>query len=129
MTKTILAIGLGVVTALGGCGSFGSLASGDSGFFGRQGLRGSASEVEGIRFRTRTNSTSDDDRSFTSSTRGAERSLPAAIQAGQAESVRYCLERFGGSEIIWELGPDRELEDINLDDSGALVLTGRCIAR
>ncbi|MGB3556175.1 MAG: hypothetical protein WBA25_16225, partial [Jannaschia sp.] len=48
---------------LGGCG-FSGIGSGDSGLFGGGGLRGTAQDVEGIRFRTRIGPTTEDDRGF-----------------------------------------------------------------
>lgn len=113
---------------LAGCG-FSGIGSGDSGLFGPSGVRGSSEQVQGIRFRSRVSVTSDDDRNFAVSTAGAGRGISGAIEAGQLEAVRYCLKRFGGSEIAWTYGPDQDVETIQLNDSGALVLTGQCIAR
>ena len=113
---------------LGGCG-FSGIGSGDSGLFPRGGLRGSVEEVDGLRFRSRVTSLGEDDRGFAVRTRGAGRALSAAAEAGRTEAVRYCLTRFGGSEIAWLAGPDREITQMAIEDDGALLLTGRCIAR
>lgn len=123
-----IALALTGAVLLTGCG-FSGLGSGDSGLFPRGGLRGSSEQVEGIRFRSRLNVVSEDDRSFAVSVRSAGRDLGAAREAGRIEAVRYCLRVFGGTEILWENGPDRPLEEIALADDGALVLTGRCISR
>ncbi|SFJ28497.1 hypothetical protein [Jannaschia pohangensis] len=128
----MLALGLGV----SGCGAFDSLSSGASGFSGGSGpfsggggIRGSASEVDGIRFRTRLSKDSEDRRSFTTATRGASRNVTAALEAGRVEAVEYCLRNFGGSEIEWSIGPDRPIEEVTPDESGALILAGRCVTR
>ena len=119
-------IGLLVALALlTGCGA---IASGDSGLFSGRGLRGSQQEVEGIRFRSRVTSSPEDRRRFTVATRGAGRALAQAVEAGRIEAIRYCLTRYGGSNIEWAQGPDRPAEQIALTD-GVLVLSGRCLAR
>lgn len=116
--------------SLGGCGRISSLTSGASGpFSGGGGLRGSANEIDGTRFRTRVDSNRDDPRAFFTSTRGAGRDISGAMEAGRVEAVRHCLTRFGGSEIVWAQGPDRPVEQIALDPSGVLVLSGRCVTR
>lgn len=125
--KTILTGAL--VLALAGCGTLGSLSSGASGPFSGGGLRGAQNEIGGTRFRTRIGTDRADPRAFTTSTRGAGRDLASAAEAGRVEAVRHCLTRFGGSEIQWAQGPDRPIEEIALADSGALVLSGRCITR
>ncbi|SDZ03931.1 hypothetical protein SAMN05444004_105137 [Jannaschia faecimaris] len=128
MKVTVLVVGAAL--SLSGCGAFGSLSSGASSpFSGMGGMRGSQSEIEGIRFRTRVSAVSEDKRGFTTMTRGAARNLTAAAEAGRVEAVEYCIRRFGGSEIIWTAGPDREPEQMPLDTSGALVLAGACVTR
>jgi len=116
---------LAALIALTGCGGIGS---GDSGLFGGRSLRGSAQEVEGIRFRSRVTSETEDRRSFSVATRGAGRALPQAVEAARIEAIRHCLTRYGGSNIDWTQGPDRPVEQIALPD-GVLVLSGRCLAR
>ncbi|PWJ12480.1 hypothetical protein [Jannaschia seohaensis] len=116
---------LAAAMALTGCGGIGS---GDSGLFGGRSLRGSAEEVQGIRFRSRVTSPGEDARRFMVATRGADRAPPQAVEAARIEAVRYCLTRYGGSNIEWTEGPDRPVEEIPLED-GVLVLSGRCLAR
>ncbi|CTQ49635.1 hypothetical protein [Jannaschia donghaensis] len=127
----ILGLGIATTLALSGCGTLGSLSSGASSPFsgGGGGLRGSQSEIDGIRFRTRVSSVTADDRGFTTLTRGAGRDLAAAAEAGRVEAVEYCIRRFGGSEITWTLGPDRPAGETPLDQAGALILAGTCISR
>lgn len=129
MTKTMIFAGLVCALALGGCGRLGGIGSGASGLFGGQGIRGKSQEVNGIRFRSRVTAISEDDRQIAITTNGAGRDLATAAEAGRLAAVEYCLGRFGGSEIVWTAGPDREIEAIALDESGALVLQGTCVAR
>lgn len=118
-----------IAIALTGCGNFASLSSGDSGLLPRGGFRGAPTEIDGVRFRTRISATSEDRRSFATSTRSAGRSLEGALESGRVRAVQYCLNRFGGSNIEWAVGPDRPVAEVALDESGALVLSGRCITR
>lgn len=126
MKLTVVLLG---ALALAGCGTIGSLSSGASSPFGGGGLRGAQNELDGTRFRTRIGGNRDDRRAFVTATRGAGRNLVGAVEAGRVEAVRFCLMRFGGSEIAWAQGPDRPIEQIALDGSGALVLSGRCVTR
>ncbi|GIT92917.1 hypothetical protein JANAI62_33750 [Jannaschia pagri] len=114
--------------SLSACGSSG-IGSGDSGLFSQGGLRGSSQDVQGIRFRSRVRADGDDDRFFTVSTAGAGRAIGSAQEAGRTEATRYCLTRFGGSQIAWTVGPDVPAEQVSLTERGALVLTGQCLAR
>lgn len=125
MKLTVVLLG---ALALAGCGTIGSLSSGASSPFGG-GLRGAQNDVDGTRFRTRIGGGRDDRRAFVTATRGAGRNLIGAAEAGRVEAVRFCLTRFGGAEIAWAQGPDRPIEQIALDGSGALVLSGRCVTR
>lgn len=128
MKLTVLVVGAAI--ALSGCGALSGLSAGvSSPFSGAGGVRGSQSQVEGIRFRTRVSSVSADNRSFTTVTGGAARNVAAAAEAGRVEAVEYCIRRFGGSVIVWTASPDREPDQIPLSDGGALVLAGTCVTR
>lgn len=126
MKFTVLLIG---AFALSGCGAIGSLSSGASSPFSGGGLRGSGSQIDGVRFRTRLQSSKENRRNFTAVTRSAGRNLAAATEAGRVEAVEYCLRRFGGSEIRWSQGPDRPIEQIAIGENGELVLVGTCVTR
>ncbi len=89
----------------------------------------SQSQISGVRFRTRITSITSDDRGFVTNTGGADRALPAALEAARLRAVEYCLRRFGGSQIVWVDGPDRETDQIALDAGGSLTLTGACVVR
>ena len=122
-----LALPLAVGLVLIGCGTVQNVASRIPNPLAG-GLRGAPTEVDGLRFRTRIRADPADPRLFTAATRGAERAPMAAFQAGQTQGRAYCIERFGGSEIVWAAGSDG-VERIALSDGGALVLTGRCVSR
>ncbi|MEM9795121.1 MAG: hypothetical protein AAF919_01440 [Pseudomonadota bacterium] len=117
---------LSFALAVAGCGRLPFL--GDSSPF-QSGLRGTQSEVQGIRFRTRVASSRATPRMFTTTTRGASRNVGAALEAGRVRAVEYCLRRFGGSEIAWQVGPDRAPEEVALEGRGLLVLSGTCTTR
>lgn len=115
----LLAVALPGCAVLSGVGDrFGSVPS----------LRGTPQDIGGIRFRSRVAAVADDPRSFRTTTRDARRGVPQAIEAGRIEAIRYCLTRYGGSNIAWRAGPDRPSETIAVED-GVLVLSGRCLAR
>ena len=124
-------LGLAVALAIGlsGCATLGSLASGVSAPFRGGGLRGSQTEIDGLRFRTRLSDAGPEGRAFTTVTRGAARGPAAAAEAGRVQAVEYCLRRFGGSEIVWSAGPEAAAAGARLDASGALVLAGVCVSR
>ena len=124
----VAGLAIAVVLGLSGCATLGSLANGVSAPFRGGGLRGSQSEIDGLRFRTRLSDTGDG-RAFTTVTRGAVRGPAAAAEAGRVQAVEYCLRRFGGSEILWSAGPEAAADGSRLDGSGALVLAGVCVSR
>ncbi|MEM8823932.1 MAG: hypothetical protein AAGF30_10020 [Pseudomonadota bacterium] len=121
--------------ALSGCGIARSLGDGVSSLvrplpgIGGPSVRRGVVEVSGIRFRTRVTATSEDRRSFNTSTPGAVQAPQAAAEAGRTQAITYCLRTFGGSQIQWTVGPDVEPEDIVLDEAGTLILAGRCVTR
>ncbi|KIT15809.1 hypothetical protein [Jannaschia aquimarina] len=117
-----------LIAPLAGCGAIGSLSSGASSPFG-QGIRGSATEVDGIRFRSRVRAEERGSRNFTVATAGAQRNVPAALEAGRQRAVEYCLTRFGESDIAWTISPDRPVAEVSIADGGALQLAGACISR
>lgn len=43
---------------------------------------------------------------FTVRVKGASRSLAGARAAAEYEAVKYCVNNFGNSDIIWTIGPD-----------------------
>ncbi|MBI6630230.1 hypothetical protein JAO82_10090 [Pontibaca sp. S1109L] len=55
----------------------------------------------------------------------ASQSITGAREAGRYEGTRYCIENYGTSDIIWEIGPDNP-ELVLADDT--LTLKGMCDA-
>ncbi|MEM7488732.1 MAG: hypothetical protein AAF390_06360 [Pseudomonadota bacterium] len=93
-------------------------------------IRGGTTEVSGVRFRTRLSADGGDRRSFSTLTRRAAVAPVAAAEAGRVEAVGYCLRTFGGSQILWSVGPETvTAEEASLTEDGGLVLRGRCVAR
>ncbi|WP_299814214.1 hypothetical protein [uncultured Jannaschia sp.] len=119
------------LSLLASCGRLEGLSSGASGLFDRNGaggLRGAPTEFGGVRYRTRMTVGTEDRRSFATATTGPGAATDAA-EAGRVRAVEYCLRRFGGSDIVWSVGPDSVPVRPLRDDRGALVLRGVCITR
>lgn len=129
-----LGLVLAVLLALPGCavlqGVNRTVTSVTSPILGSSGsARRGVVEVEGTRFRTRVAASSEDRRTFATSTPGATAAPTAAAEAGRTQAITYCLRTFGGSQIQWIMGPDVEPEQIVVDENGTLQLTGRCVVR
>ncbi len=124
----VLLLGL---TLIASCGRLDGLTSGVSGLFDRNGaggLRGAPTEFGGVRFRTRMAIESEDRRAFLTATTGRGPATDAA-EAGRVRAVEYCLRRFGGSDIVWSVGPESVPVSPLRDDRGALILRGVCVTR
>jgi hypothetical protein len=119
-------LGLALLLAAGGCDRVARLGEAVSAPFAGNGLRGAPVEVDGIRFRTRIG-TGPDRRTFVATTRGAARAPAAAVEAGRVRAVEHCIGAFGGSDIVWAVGPDAGAAAV--DGNGATVLSGRCVSR
>ena len=53
----------------------------------------------------------------------ANRSLSGAKEAGRYEATIYCVNKFGTSDIVWDLDP----EDVSEVSSGkSIFIKGRC---
>lgn len=61
---------------------------------------------------------------FSVTVKDAGVSLDGARQAGGYEGIKYCIEKYGNSQINWTVGPDTE--QLTLSD-GDLVLRGTCL--
>ena len=61
---------------------------------------------------------------FDATVRGVSKSEAGAREAVAYEATRYCIERFGVSDVEWEISPDAE--DLPIDND-VLTLRGRCI--
>jgi hypothetical protein len=62
---------------------------------------------------------------FTVSVRPVEAGLEGAVLAGAHEGKRYCIENFGSSRIVWEIGPETDPAALPLEGS-TLTLQGVC---
>lgn len=113
-----LVILLAAATALSSCGRIPIPFTGGGG--------AGPVEFDGLRFRARTRAVTPDRRGFAVTVQRASRSFDAAREAGRLDGIAYCLDRFGGSDIAWAVGP--EAEGLTLRE-GALVLSGTCTTR
>ena len=53
----------------------------------------------------------------------ANRSLSGAKEAGRYEATIYCVNKFGTSDIVWDLDP----EDVSeVSSSKSIFIKGRC---
>ncbi|MCK0168982.1 hypothetical protein MWU52_15610 [Jannaschia sp. S6380] len=112
-----------------GCGTIDRLGSGVSSPFRGDGLRGAQAEVGGLRFRTRLSVVSEDRRGFATATRGAARAPVSAAEAGRLRATEYCIRRFGGSEIAWDIAPEGFDAAAAVEADGTLRLRGVCLTR
>jgi hypothetical protein len=62
---------------------------------------------------------------FTTTVEGATASLDGAREAGRYQGIRYCIENYGTSQIVWTVGPDTPVDRLSIVD-GALTFRGRC---
>ncbi|NRB03792.1 MAG: hypothetical protein HRU30_11070 [Rhodobacteraceae bacterium] len=81
---------------------------------------------EGVEFRSKASFVDRKDRTaFEISVRPFSASAEGAREAGRYEATRYCVERYGTSDIIWTAGPDDAAEDL-LVEGDTLNLAGTC---
>ncbi|MEL6736707.1 MAG: hypothetical protein AAFO98_12715 [Pseudomonadota bacterium] len=81
---------------------------------------------EGIEFRSKASFVDRKDRTtFEVSVRPFSASADGAREAGRYEATRYCIERYGTSDIIWTAGPDDAAEDLRVEGD-TLNLAGTC---
>lgn len=92
-------------------------------------IRGTQTEVEGLRFRSRVGTTSEDKRGFVVTTRGAARSVPVALEAARLRAFDHCLTTVGRTDILWTLPPDRPIDATTLAADGTVSVAGTCVAR
>lgn len=55
----------------------------------------------------------------------ASASIDGAREAGRYAGTRYCIEKYGTSDIVWSLGPDSDPSQLRVVD-GSLNLRGTC---
>ena len=79
-----------------------------------------------VEFRSKASSVDRKNRAaFEVSVRPFSASADGAREAGRYEATRYCIERYGTSDIIWTAGPDAEAENLVVEGD-TLALAGTC---
>ena len=70
----------------------------------------------------------EDPREFTVSVAHRGGTVPMVRESVRFPATRYCLERFGGSDALWDMDP--ATDDWAFQHRGdTLVFSGRCVAR
>lgn len=80
---------------------------------------------EGFYFKTKSSKVDDDRAVFTSTASGVSSSLDGARQAAEHEGIKYCINNFGSSDIVWALGPDTPPAQLVVSDN-KLTFQGKC---
>lgn len=80
---------------------------------------------DGVFFKTKASRIDDDRAVFAASASKASLSPDGARQAAAYEALRYCIENFGTSRILWTTGPDIAPESL-ISDKNVLTLQGEC---
>jgi len=83
---------------------------------------------DGVRFRSRLSTDSDDKRAMTITVTPFAVNPEAALEAGRYKATVYCLRTYGGSDTEWQVGPDTPLDALPVTDD-TITLRGRCIQR
>lgn len=116
-SSALKGLALGAVLALAGCSTI-------SGVTDR--LTGSNKQsFDGQFFRASLAFDRDAAADFVVRVQDAGKSLAGAREAGRYEATKHCIEYFGNSAAVWQVGPDSPDEALVID-GGTLVLTGRC---
>lgn len=84
--------------------------------------------VDGVRYKARLNTSSEDRRAMTITVTPVATNPKAALRAGRYEATKYCLKNYGGSVTAWTYGPYTPVEDLVITDD-TITLTGRCSKR
>jgi len=85
-------------------------------------------EFEGQRFRANLSSPGEDRREMVITVTPVAVNPEAAQEAGRFEATKYCLNRYGGSDTEWTVGPDLPVERLVVVDD-TITLQGRCTQR
>lgn len=80
---------------------------------------------DGVYFRSKSKSISDDRRDFNIEVNKAVQAPNAARQAAAYEATRYCIREWGTSRILWAADPLDENTSLRLEN-GDLNVQGRC---
>lgn len=112
-----LLILLALITATAACDRIQNLRPGSS-----------RAEFDGVRFRAKLSTPTDDKRDILITVTPVAVNPEAALEAGRYEATKYCLNRYGGSDTAWTVGPDQPVEDLQVTDD-TITLRGRCAER
>lgn len=81
---------------------------------------------DGQYFRSKASKASSEERrAFTVDVRPVSASVEGAQEAGRHEATKYCIENYGSSAVIWQVGPDDDPATYVLEGD-TLVLQGAC---
>jgi hypothetical protein len=119
MSKSRIALALGALVALTGCGVVSNVTDRLTGS-GRQAF-------DGQFFRASVDFDRAAPADFVVRVQQAGRSLEGAREAGRYEATKHCIAYFGNSAADWVVGPDSADSALVLEGD-TLVLTGRCAA-
>lgn len=79
---------------------------------------------DGVKFSASLKVEKDAPEAFSLRVKKATKSVVGAREAGRYEATKYCVEKFGTSDIAWIMGPDSP--DLELEN-GNFNLTGSCV--
>lgn len=85
-------------------------------------------ETDGIRFRARAIPTKADRREFAVTVTPVAVRPEAALEAARYQANRYCLLTYGGSDTVWNVGPDQSIDQLPVTGD-SVTLSGRCTQR
>ena len=117
-----IALLLLLIAGTAACGRLGNVATGLGA--GAAGAKRNTTTIEGVRYRSRVNTSNEDRRSFSITVSPAV-NPEAAKAAGRYQATVYCLRNYGGSDTDWAVGPS---DPAQISDN-ALLLSGRCSQR
>ncbi len=81
---------------------------------------------DGVEFRGKSSFVDRDNRrDFTATVSPVAASFDGAREAGRYEGIKYCIENYGTSDILWAAGPDAEPQSWAIDGD-TVTFAGRC---
>lgn len=80
---------------------------------------------DGMRYSGRLNADSDDKRSFVATVSPVSQGLEAAREAARYQGTRYCVRKYGRSDIDWTVSPDAKADALQFVDD-VMTVQGRC---
>lgn len=79
---------------------------------------------DGVKFSASLKAEKNAPEAFSLRVKKAAKSVVGAREAGRYEATKYCVEKFGTSDIAWIMGPDSP--DLELEN-GDFNLIGSCV--